>query len=73
MISNELIARADPDGHTIGFGHIGTLVISPTIQKCLTPFTRISRRSACVVSLQNIIVVNPTVPAKNLQEYSRPR
>src|SRR5438128_9479506 len=33
VISNELIARADPDGHTIGFGHIGTLVISPAITK----------------------------------------
>src|SRR3954452_16284710 len=33
VISNELIMRSDPDGYTIGFGHIGTLVISPAIQK----------------------------------------
>src|SRR5687767_15421393 len=31
VISNELIMRADPDGQTIGFGHIGTLVFSPVI------------------------------------------
>ena len=31
VISNEIIMRAEPDGHTIGFGHIGTLVISPAI------------------------------------------
>src|SRR5688572_7086375 len=33
VISNELIMRAEPDGHTMGFGHIGTLVISPVITK----------------------------------------
>src|SRR5688572_12714104 len=42
VISNELIMRADPDGHTIGFGHIGTLVISPVISK--VPYRSEERR-----------------------------
>jgi tripartite-type tricarboxylate transporter receptor subunit TctC len=69
VISNELIARAEPDGHTIGFGHIGTLVISPTIQKVPYDVHKDFAALGLVVSLQNIIVVNPTLPAKTLKEY----
>jgi tripartite-type tricarboxylate transporter receptor subunit TctC len=69
VISNELIARAEPDGHTIGFGHIGTLVISPTIQKVPYDVHKDFAPLGLVVSLQNIIVVNPTLPAKTLKEY----
>ena len=69
VISNELIARAEPDGHTIGFGHIGTLVISPTIQKVPYDVQKDLAPIGLVVSLQNIIIVHPTLPAKNLKEY----
>ena len=69
VISNELIARADPDGYTIGFGHIGTLVISPTIQKVPYDKDRDFAPIGLVVSLQNIIIVHPTLPVKNLKEF----
>jgi tripartite-type tricarboxylate transporter receptor subunit TctC len=69
VISNELIARADPDGYLIGFGHIGTLVISPTIQKVPYDKDRDFAPIGLVVSLQNIIIVHPTLPAKNLKEF----
>src|SRR3954471_22934544 len=69
VISNELIARADPDGHTIGFGHIGTLVISPAIQKVPYNVYKDLAPVGAVVSLQNIVVVTPSLPAKNLKEY----
>ena len=69
VISNELIARSDPDGHTIGFGHIGTLVISPVIQKVPYDVHKDFAPIGLVVSLQNIIIVHPTLPAKNLKEY----
>ena len=69
VISNELIARSDPDGHTIGFGHIGTLVISPVIQKVSYDVHKDFAPIGLVVSLQNIILVHPTLPAKNLKEY----
>ena len=32
-ISLHILARAEPDGQTVAFGHIGGLVISPAIQK----------------------------------------
>ena len=69
VISNELIMRADPDGHTIGFGHIGTLVISPAIQKVPYNVYKDLAPVGSVVSLQNIIVVTPTLPAKNVKDY----
>jgi tripartite-type tricarboxylate transporter receptor subunit TctC len=69
VISNELIMRADPDGYTIGFGHIGTLVISPAIQKVPYNVYKDLAPVGMVVSLQNIIVVTPSLPAKSVRDY----
>jgi tripartite-type tricarboxylate transporter receptor subunit TctC len=69
VISNDLIARAEPDGHTFGFGHIGTLVISPTITKVPYDVQKDFAPVALMVSLQNIVVVHPTLPAKTLKDY----
>jgi tripartite-type tricarboxylate transporter receptor subunit TctC len=69
VISNELIARADPDGHVFGFGHIGTLVISPAIQKVPYDIRKDFAPIGQVVSLQNIIVITPSLPAKTLKDY----
>jgi tripartite-type tricarboxylate transporter receptor subunit TctC len=69
VISNELIMRAEPDGHTIGFGHIGTLVISPVITKVPYNVQKDLAPIGLIVSLQNIIVVTPSLPASNLKEY----
>jgi tripartite-type tricarboxylate transporter receptor subunit TctC len=69
VISNELIMRADPDGHTIGFGHIGTLVISPVITKVPYDVQKDLASVGMMVSLQNIIVVTPSLPAKTLKDY----
>jgi tripartite-type tricarboxylate transporter receptor subunit TctC len=68
VLSNDLLAHADPDGHTIGFGHIGTLVISPTIQKVPYDVHKDLAPIGLVVTLQNIIITHPTLPAKNLKE-----
>jgi tripartite-type tricarboxylate transporter receptor subunit TctC len=69
VISNELIMRAEADGHTIGFGHIGTLVISPVISKVPYDVQKDLAPVGMVVSLQNIIVVTPSLPAKTLKDY----
>lgn len=69
VISNELIMRAEADGHTIGFGHIGTLVISPVISKVPYDVQKDFAPVGMVVSLQNIIVVTPSLPAKTLKDF----
>lgn len=69
VISLDIIARSEPDGHTVGFGHIGTLVTSPAIQKVpYDPYKDFSP-VGMMVSLQNIIIVHPSVAAKNLKEF----
>ncbi len=68
VLSNDLLAHADPDGHTMGFGHIGTLVISPAIQKVPYDPHKDLAPIGLVVTLQNIIIAHPTLPAKSVKE-----
>ena len=69
VISNELIAHAEPDGYVIGFGHIGTLIISPTVQKVPYDPHKDFAPIGMVVALQNIIITHPTLPVKTLKEF----
>ncbi len=68
IIAAELTARADPDGYTILFGHIGLLVISPAMQKVpYDPFRDFLPIGQCV-ALQNLIITHPSFAAKSLKE-----
>jgi len=69
VISVDIIARSEPDGHTVGFGHIGTLIISPAIQKVPYDPYKSFAPIGMMVSLQNIIIVHPSVAVKNLKEF----
>lgn len=68
-IGSEFVAYAKPDGYTILFGTSGPLAINISLYKKLrydprTSFAPIIR----IGHLPNILVVNPSVPAKNLNE-----
>ncbi len=68
MIGGEAVARAAPDGHTLLMG-ISTLTVNPAIHKkmpydTLRDFAPIS----LVVSLPNILVSHPSLPAKTVKE-----
>jgi len=69
IISCELTARADPDGHTLLFGHIGSLVISPVIQK--VPYDPVKDFAPVgqAVQLQNILITHPTLAARSMKEF----
>ncbi|MBX3662092.1 MAG: tripartite tricarboxylate transporter substrate binding protein [Burkholderiales bacterium] len=69
QISLQIISGAEPDGHTIGMGHIGGLVISPAIQKVAYDPVKDFSYIGMLVTLQNILIVHPSVPAKNLNEF----
>ena len=70
-IGHERVAKSAGDGYTLLMGMIGPMAINPSLQegklgfdpvKDLVPITMVSR-------YPNILVVHPSVPAKNLQEF----
>ncbi len=68
VISLEILSRSDADGHSVAFGHIGNLVISPTIQKVPYDPYKSFEPIGMMVTLQNIMIVHPSVQAKSLKD-----
>ncbi len=69
MIGAETVARATPDGYTLLLSHSGPLDLGPMLSASppfdpLKDFTHIS----LVVSMPMLLLVNPNVPAKSVQE-----
>lgn len=67
-IASEQVAKASPDGYTILFGYIATHGINPALQKL--PFDAVKDFAPIgqVASAPGVLVVNPSVPAKTVQE-----
>jgi len=63
------VARAEPDGHTLVMGHIGTLGAAPALYPKLPydPLKSLDTVSG-IAQVHNMLVVHPDVPAKTLQE-----
>jgi len=69
-IGIDAVAKAAPDGYTLGFAHTGTTAINPHVMAKhpydpladLTPITPI-------VSYANVLVVNSNVPARSVSEF----
>jgi tripartite-type tricarboxylate transporter receptor subunit TctC len=68
-IGAERVAKAAPDGHTLMMGHIGTLAVNPSLYPKL-PYDPVKDFApvAWVARVPNVLVVHPSVPAKNLAE-----
>jgi tripartite-type tricarboxylate transporter receptor subunit TctC len=69
LVAMQAAAKAAPDGQTIVLGHIGTLAINPAMFDRLGydpvgDFAPVS----LLVSVPNVIVVHPSVPATTLPE-----
>jgi tripartite-type tricarboxylate transporter receptor subunit TctC len=69
-IGIDQVAKAAPDGYTLGFAHTGTTAINPHVMQRypydplmdLAPITPI-------VAYANVLVVNRSVPAKSVTEF----
>ncbi len=69
-IGIDAVAKAAPDGYTLGFAHTGSTAINPHVAAKhpydpltdLTPITPI-------VAYANVLVVNDKVPAQNVAEF----
>lgn len=68
-IGAEKVAKAPADGYTLLMGHIGTLAVNPSLYPKLAydPVKDFSP-VAWVARVPNVLVVHPSVPAKNVKE-----
>jgi tripartite-type tricarboxylate transporter receptor subunit TctC len=69
MIGAELVAKSAPDGHTLLMG-LSTLATNPTAYKkvpydALRDFAPVTQ----AVSMANLLVLHPSLPARNLREF----
>jgi tripartite-type tricarboxylate transporter receptor subunit TctC len=62
------VARAAPDGYTIFIGHNGPMVLAPAMQSVQFDVLTDLEPLAMVATNPQIIVSNPSVPAKDLKE-----
>ncbi|HVP08461.1 MAG TPA: tripartite tricarboxylate transporter substrate binding protein [Burkholderiales bacterium] len=70
-LAMDAVAKAAPDGYTIGMGHTGTQAINPHLYAKL-PYDPLKDFAPItpVVSYVNVLVVNPSVPAKSVAELT---
>jgi tripartite-type tricarboxylate transporter receptor subunit TctC len=69
MIGNELVARAAPDGYMLTMGTIGAMSVNVSLFKSI-PYdsTRDFAPITLTGSVENLLVVHPSVPAHNVKE-----
>ena len=64
------VAHAEPDGYTLIIGHVGSLAMTPFIEKNLGyDVNRDFAAVSLLAKVPNIFVVHESVPAKNLREF----
>lgn len=69
-IATDFVARAEPDGYTLLLGSVGSLTVAPHILPKLPyrPLQDFAPVTMAVV-FPNVLVVNPSFPAKTLADY----
>ncbi|MBA2962290.1 MULTISPECIES: Bug family tripartite tricarboxylate transporter substrate binding protein [Ramlibacter] len=69
-IGIDAVAKAAPDGYTLGFAHTGTTAINPHVMQRnpYDPLTDLAPITP-IVSYANVLVVNANVPASTVQEF----
>jgi tripartite-type tricarboxylate transporter receptor subunit TctC len=69
-IATRQVARAAPDGYTLGLGGTGTLAIDPTLYPNIGYDPRKDFAPVGLIATSALIVlVNPSIPAKTLAEF----
>ena len=68
-IGADKVAKAPADGYTLLMGHIGTLAVNPSLYPNL-PYDPVKSFApvAWVARVPNVLVVNASLPAKNVKE-----
>lgn len=68
-LGTDFVAKAAPDGYTIGFASAGPITVNPNARKKM-PYDAFKDLApvALVGTGPNVVLVNPELPVKNLQE-----
>jgi tripartite-type tricarboxylate transporter receptor subunit TctC len=68
-IGSDMVAKAAPDGYTLLMGTVGTHAINPSLYPKM-PYDHVKDFApiALVAGVPNVLVVNPSVEAKSMQE-----
>lgn len=68
-LGTDIVAKAAKDGYTIGFASAGPITVNPNARKKMPydPFKDLAP-VGLVATGPNVILVNPSLPVKNLQE-----
>src|SRR3954452_14614667 len=69
-VGAELAAKAPPDGYTLFLAGVGSHVVNPNLHK--TAYDPVSDFApiTLIASAPSVLVVNPSVPAKNVAEFT---
>lgn len=69
MLGTAEVARAAPDGYTLGVGTVSTMVIFPAVHPkpgyAMEQFVPVTN----IAVMPNVIAVNPKFPAKDMKEF----
>src|SRR5262245_65093446 len=68
-IANELVARAQPDGHTLGLLADSQIAINPHLYKMPIDTLRDLAPVATVAANQFVLTVNPSQPVRTFTEF----
>ncbi len=67
-IASEFVARAEPDGHTLMLGYVGTHAMNPALQKLGYDPVKDFEPIGLVGSSPTLMVVHPSVSASRVQD-----
>lgn len=72
-VGAEMVAKAAPDGYTIGMITSSTHGVNPTLFGASMPFDAIKDFApiTLVAELKNVVVINPSIPAYGAQDLAR--
>lgn len=68
-IATDFVARAEPDGHTILLGSVGSLTVAPHMHSKLPYKLEDFAPVTMAVVFSNVLVVKPELPVQNLADY----
>jgi tripartite-type tricarboxylate transporter receptor subunit TctC len=68
VLGTELVAKAAPDGYTVGIASAGALAISPSMEKVAYDTLKDLQPVTLVAKVPEMLVVATSVPASNMKE-----